>query len=327
MSSNQNPNGVFLSDSFVKNVLPGLRSDFLKIYIYVKYCAAENAVNLQKIASVLGTDTATVETALSFFNELGLLKSSGKKITFEPNEQTVETPPKYNSEEVFDIIAESNELQLLLVTAQKILGKLPSASSTLILYELYDWLSMPPELILRLLEYCAELGKKDLRYVEKVAISWNKMGITSCEMADEYIARQSKKNKYSNSIKTILGITQRNYTPTEQRCIDSWYELGFSLDLISFAYDYTVTHTGKLALPYMNTTLLAWHEKGITTPEQASKSVEDFQQKKAEKKAAFFQKNKQKPQYEIYNSGRYDFDKIEQAARKKITDSLKNSQN
>lgn len=119
MSSNQNPNGVFLSDSFVKNVLPGLRSDFLKIYIYVKYCAAENAVNLQKIASVLGTDTATVETALSFFNELGLLKSIGKKITFEPDEQTVETPPKYNSEEVFDIIAESNELQLLLVTAQK----------------------------------------------------------------------------------------------------------------------------------------------------------------------------------------------------------------
>lgn len=325
MSIKTNSDGVFLSENFVKNILPGLRSDFIKIYIYIKYISAFETPDEKKVAAILGIDEQTVENAISFFSELDLLKATNGTISFKPETTVEDTPPHYNSEEVFDIIAASDELQLLLVTAQKILGKLPSASSTIILYELYDWLKMPSELILRLLEYCAELGKKDLRYVEKVAISWSKMGINTCEMADEYISRQNKKYKFANGTKNIFGITQRNYTPTEQRYIDSWYELGFSLDLISYAFDYTVSQTGKLTFPYMNTVLLAWNEKGIKNADDARQSVEDFKLEKAEKKASRSSNKKaNQKQYEIYNSGRYDFDQIERAARKKITDMLKN---
>lgn len=334
MANESNSGGVFLSESFVKNILPGLRSDFLKIYIYLKHTSSFSDADAKTTAAVLGFDEQTVKSAISFFTELGLENNSNTQnksyspIKTEPPVSDTDFVPHYNSEEVFDVIAASDDLQLLLVTAQKVLGKLPSASSTIILYELYDWLKMPSDLILRLLQYCVELGKKDMRYIEKVAISWHKMGITTCEAADEYILRQSQKSKFANGIKKILGITQRNYTPTEQRYIDSWYELGFSLDLISYAFDYTVTKTGKLTFPYMNTVLLAWNEKGIHTADDAMHSVESFQIEKAAKRAHAAKAKSAAPktkQYEIYNSGRYDYDQIERAARKKITDSLKNS--
>ena len=311
--------GVVLSESFVKNVLPGLRADYLKIYIYTKSVSEADA---KKVASVLGMDEAVVENAFVFFEELGLLGEKSGKFQSVPEEVRDDTPPEYNSDEVFDIIAGDEKLQMLLVTAQKILGRLPSANSTIILYGLYDWLSMSPELILRLLEYCAEMGKKDLRYAEKVAVSWHQMGITSCEMADEYIERQNKKNKYGYSLKKIFGITQRNYTPTEQRYVDSWYELGFSAELISYAFDYTVTQTNKLSFPYMNTVLLAWNDKGIKTEEQARESVESFKRAKSASKPKTGSKQNGKD-YEIYKSGRYDFERIERMARQKIKESLR----
>ncbi len=320
MSAQKTSGDVLLSESFVKNVLPGLRADYLKIYIYAKYTAKEKKTDNKKIAAVLGVEEDTVKSAIGFFEELGLLKTDGGKMQFDVLEKSEDEPPHYEQDAVLDIIAESEELQMLLVSSQKILGKLPSANSTIILYGLYDWLGMSVELILRLLRYCADLGKKDLRYVEKVAISWSEMGIVSCEMADEYIERKNKKNKYAYSIKNIFGIGQRNYTPTEQRYVDSWYEMGFSEELVSYAFDYTVSKTGKLAFAYMNTVLIAWSEQGIKTAEDAKKSVEDFKKKSAGKEK---RSTGGKNDYEIYNSGRYDFARIEENARKKIEQRLR----
>ena len=322
MNGIKSENGVVLPESFVKNVLPGLRADYLKIYIYAKFASAKGNLDNKHISAVLGMDETVVENAIGFFKELGLLTQSDGVIKFCSNEEENNSPPEYNTDEVLDIIAGSEQLQMMLVSAQKILGRLPSANSTIILYGLYDWLAMSPELILKLLEYCANIGKKDLRYVEKVAIAWNQMGITSCDMADEYIQRQNKKNKYTYSVKKIFGIGQRNYTPTEQRYVDSWYELGFSCELIEYAFDYAVTKTGKLSLPYMNTVLLAWNESGIKTVEDAKKSVESFKKAQGEKKSAG-KKNDSKKDYEIYDSGRYDFESIERVARKRIQERLK----
>ena len=79
---------------------------------------------------------------------------------------------------------------------RKFLGKMLSYSAIEKLYGLYDWLGMPPDLIVRLLEYCVELGKKDMRYIEKVAVSWREMGIGTVAEAERYIERQNYKRTY-----------------------------------------------------------------------------------------------------------------------------------
>ena len=98
--------------------------------------------------------------------------------------------------------------------------------------------------------------------------------------------------------------------------------MGFSKQLIEYAFDYSVSKTGKLSLPYMNTVLLAWNGEGIKTAEQARSSVESYNRVKAQKAK---KKSEVKDNgYGIYNSGRYDFEKIEENARKRISESVKN---
>ena len=45
------------------------------------------------------------------------------------------------------------------------------------------------ELILILLEYCVSKGKSDYRYIEKVAIAWHNMNITTIDDAQNYIRK------------------------------------------------------------------------------------------------------------------------------------------
>lgn len=42
-------------------------------------------------------------------------------------------------------------------------------------------------------------------------------------------------------MKTALGITGRQLTPTETRYINSWLDMGFDIDTLLEAYDRTVT--------------------------------------------------------------------------------------
>ena len=45
-----------------------------------------------------------------------------------------------------------------------------------------------------MLEYCVSNGKKNMNYIEKVAISWNKNGIFTIDAADKFITAEKEKN-------------------------------------------------------------------------------------------------------------------------------------
>ena len=62
------------------------------------------------------------------------------------------------------------------------------------------------ELILILIEYCVSKGKSDYRYIEKVAMAWNDMKITTVEQAQNYIKKTEDKWIKIRKILTYLGI-------------------------------------------------------------------------------------------------------------------------
>ena len=64
----------------------------------------------------------------------------------------------------------------------------------------------------------------------------------------------------------LLGIKGRALSPTENKFLSSWLEMGFDDELIEMAYDRTLTNTGGLKWGYMNGILKSWHEKGLHTP-------------------------------------------------------------
>lgn len=322
-----NDKGVFLAEDFLLNTMPGIKDEYIKIYIFSKYLAEKNngKTDIVTISDALSLDMAIVRDAAHALAQISLIRlGANGVISFDKITDSIGLQyekKSYMPGEVSKLIASNKELSDMLIIAQKILGRLLSYQAIEKLYSLYDWLGMSPELILRLLEYCAEIGKKDIRYIEKVAISWQEMGIVTTEAADEYIKIQNYKRSYCYKIQKLFGIDTRALTQSEQKYIDSWYAHKISPELVCFAYDYAVSKTGKLAMAYINTVLMSWNKSGITTVEQAQESIKCFGDQNSVKRDRR-PLNTNRKDLEVYNSGRYDYNEIDALARKKLKERL-----
>ena len=127
---------------------------------------------------------------------------------------------------------------------------------------------MSQEMVLVLLEYCATVDKTSFNYIEKVAQGWNEQGITTLESATKELNRAIKVVKMQNKCRKMFGL-DRELSGTEANYISKWVsELSMSEAMIRNAYEKTVTNTGKISMPYMNTILASWHSKGIKTVAQ-----------------------------------------------------------
>lgn len=319
--------GVLIGEGTLIQVLAGLDGECVKLYIYIKYLAEKNGgrTSCGEVGSFLSLGEEAISAAARELARQGLIHfgAQGRLTLCDTAGTSVLLPeehPRYLPGEVGAIIEADRQLSDMLALAQKILGKMLSYSAIEKLYGLYDWLGMAPELILRLLEYCAELGKKDMRYIEKVAVSWHEMGISSVAEAERYIERQNYKRTYVYQIQKAFGITDRKLTASELRYIGEWYALGVPMELASFAYDYSVSKTGKLAMAYINKVLVSWDKEGIRTVKQAQESLKQHSEKtavKRAKKVAAVGNGNVKP-FEVYDSGRYDYDEIDALARRKL---------
>ena len=68
--------------------------------------------------------------------------------------------------------------------------------------------------------------------------------------------------------KKMFGL-DRELSGGEINYISKWVsEFSMSEAMIRNAYEKTVNNTGKISMPYMNTILKSWHEKGIKTVSQ-----------------------------------------------------------
>jgi DnaD/phage-associated family protein len=92
------------------------------------------------------------------------------------------TKPEYTTDELKNFKSNEDIEQLLMVTEQYVGRQLTRNEMETILF-MYDRLGFSTDLIDYLVQHCVERGKKDFRYMEKVALSWHEQGITSPEEA------------------------------------------------------------------------------------------------------------------------------------------------
>lgn len=86
--------------------------------------------------------------------------------------------------------------QLILIVEQYI-GKPLSVSEAKTIYFISEQLHFSEELIDYLVEYCVGLGKKDFRYIEKVALSWAEEGISTAAQAQTSVLSGNRSGKSS----------------------------------------------------------------------------------------------------------------------------------
>ncbi len=187
-------------------------------------------------------------------------------------EASAARPPRhrFTTAQINEMSRGDENIALLLQEAQGVLGRTLTPVSSETLTALYSYHGMAPDIILMLLQYCVFLKKNSMSYVEKVAAEWIEKGIDTHEKAEAEIKRAMLRGTTEGRLRGVFCVGDRTFIPSEREHIRRWTEdLGYSVELISLAYERTIEQKGKLSFAYLGGILEKWHEKGVKTVQQA----------------------------------------------------------
>ncbi|MFR1233143.1 MAG: DnaD domain protein [Evtepia gabavorous] len=159
------------------------------------------------------------------------------------------------------------------------LGKVLSPADLKILYTLFDFLALPPEVILTLTGWCVEQAKQKgpgrkptLTQIRREAYKWQKAGIDTLEAADAHLHRLSRRNRRGTEILQLLFGESRAPVEKEAEFLDAWIQMGCSDELLLLARDRTIFQLQEFKWTYMNGILTRWYKEGLTTVEAVEAS-------------------------------------------------------
>ena len=189
-----------------------------------------------------------------------------------------DTPPDYVTQDVVSALERDGDFASLQRQVERELGSLLSPADLKTLYTVYDYLALPPEVILLLTSWCVEETERKygqgrrprMSVLKKEAFRWHDRGVDTLSAAEEFLQGQKGLAQRERALLPQLGIRDRSPLDKEREYIAAWFQdYGFSIPMIKLAYERTVERTGKLSFPYVNSILRSWYEKGVTTPKQA----------------------------------------------------------
>ena len=192
--------------------------------------------------------------------------------------------PEYTAEDLAIRTGENGEFRAVVEESQRILGHMLTGAELKLLFGLYDYLRLPAEVIVLLVNHCVEEARERLgpgkvpsmKSIEKEAYVWYNRELLTLERAEAHLLRKRARSGALNEIRRLLQIKDRTFSPTERKYAESWLDMDFSLEAIALAYDKTVVKTGALKWPYMNSILQSWHSKNLHSLEEITRG--DLQQ-------------------------------------------------
>lgn len=299
-----------VANAFAEHYMLEASGAYIKVYLYGLYSCHNELCDIsnKQIAKKLSLLESDVINAFKYWEKKGIVKIIEKELendfdieflditNLKPKENIDLSKPHTYSPLELEIYMEQNEnVKNLMKYAEQKLGRLLTSSEMSLIYSLYDFLHLPFDVIYFLLEYYIDKNKKNLRYIEKVAIGWASEGINSLEMAENYVSQKEKTANEKEMFKKISEIFDNNLAESEKKFIHTWVsDFKMSEELIKYAYELTISKTGKPSFPYMNTILKAWFDKKIAEKSELlgeAKPKDIVQAKKTNKFVNFKQQN------------------------------------
>lgn len=207
---------------FIEKYMPKANGSFVKVYLYGLMCSSIAGVEVtnKDIAKALDILESDVYNAWKYWQSIGLIKTSEASGSFhvefvdlsrlESLTVPIQKKPTYHPKEIDIYITNNDEIRYLVNVAQEKLGKTLGPSSLSTLFSFYDWLRLPVEVIIMLLEYCASMDKRSLAYIEKVAIDWADKGLNSVEKAEAHLKNLEKNAKNSQPAQSVQSKAVKN---------------------------------------------------------------------------------------------------------------------
>jgi DnaD/phage-associated family protein len=210
--------------------------------------------------------------------------------------------PAYTPEQLREFKNRENTAQLLFITESYIGKPLSPAEIKCILF-FSDELKFSDDLIDYLIQYCVDRGKKDFKYIEKVALSWAEQGIETPEQA------AAASGRYDKNVYTIMNELGKSGAPTtkELEFINRWTkDYGFSTDIILEACDRTVLATDSHRFEYAESILSSWLREGVHYKADIRR-IDDIYQQRKRSQVKSYSDNK----FNRFTQNSYDFSLLE----------------
>lgn len=247
-----NTDSTIISNLFIDEYMKDAGEADLKVYLYlVRMMSAGRSTSIGEMSELFGHSEKEIARALVHWEQQGLLvlnkdarnhlvsihlcpvcapmtaaaskesdSESSRVISIQPilegKKTASATAPVSNAVSVqAPLYSDEDKAQILFVVEQYI-GKPLSPSEMQVIYYIADELHFSNDLIDYLVQYCVERGKKDFRYIEKVAINWKESGIQTSQDAKKAAvsssrARRARKPAASTSSNGFTRIEQHEY--------------------------------------------------------------------------------------------------------------------
>ena len=277
----------------------------LKVILWILRHAGEN-ITTDDLAKSLNMQEADVRDSLSYWSETGLV-TLDEGIIVPPAEQTksesepvilqdttnpddtvqideaekteiqsntasraLSRPAKPDSMYLSRRMSEDEGIAYLMQSADEIFGRLTSVNDKATLLMIHETDGLPVEVIIMLMQYAAGIGKCNIRYIEKTAISWADDEINTLELAEKKIQRLTSGRNSAIKIQHIFGLEEHSPSEKETVLAEKWInQWNCSDSLLRKAYEICIDAKHKYISKYVDSILTRWHNSGITTPEQA----------------------------------------------------------
>jgi DnaD/phage-associated family protein len=236
-------------------------SDYLKIILMI-FKDPDKNYSVHLLSQLLNIQEEKISQAISYWID--------KQVLAADTEATAARQPQVHmvTSKLAVPVQPCNdpELKYLLSTMEQIMERPLTSTDMKTITHIYEYYRLPADVIVMAIQYSVKNGKKDIRYIEKVCISWYDQGITTHTAAETFLKHSAEYHAKEGQVKKLLGIADRKLIPSEEKWIRTWLEeYQFSLDVLQLAYERTVKNTGKAAMAYMNKILSNWNEKGYRT--------------------------------------------------------------
>lgn len=276
---------VPVDNNFILNHMPKANGIYVKVYLYTLYtCLQSNTtVSTADIGSSLDLLESDVIQSLNYWTEQHLMNlnrdedglhieflnpSEPQKSESKPTEQAldvglkVEKRPDYSPEEIHTH-THSPQIKTMFLVAQQYLGKTLTPNDMSMLYSFHDWLGLPTDVIELLIEYCADNNKRNMRYIEKVAINWAEQGINTPQKAEDQIHLFNKKYR---RIMKAFGLSTMEPTPSQIEYMKKWFDdYQFTIEIIIEACNRTIKNISKPSFQYADSILSSWSKNKVRT--------------------------------------------------------------
>ena len=314
MLKNTNLNFTPVSNVFIEKYMPNARGEFIKVYLLMlkHTIAGEPGISGPILASSLNLLESDIMNALNYWSDLGVIKLTSID---SMNNFSIEfldlNEDNYNSKKDVNLLdaLENKGINDMLKDIEKILGRTLSPKEM----EMYlGWqkdFSFSSELILLLIEYCASRGKSDYRYIEKVALTWHDLNITTMAQAQNYIKQTEDKWIKIRKILSYLGIKNNDLMKPQEEMLNKWITIyKFDLEMIKKACNICADRLNRADFKYIDGILTNWFNNNIKTLEDVASKDKQF---KGNYKKNSYNKNNSSNGFNNFEARSYDYESLE----------------